>query len=73
MAELRDLYQEVILEHSKAPRNLSRAGRRRITRPRATTRCAATASRSISTWTATRSATSAFRARAARSRKLPRR
>ena len=48
MADLRDLYQEVILEHSKAPRNFASC-RRRITRPKASIRFAATTSPCILT------------------------
>jgi hypothetical protein len=41
--DLRDLYQEVILDHGRKPRNFRRSRTR--TRPRAaTTRCAATGS-----------------------------
>ena len=43
--ELRELYQEVILDHSKRPRNFRALRRRRPPAPRATTRCAATRSR----------------------------
>ena len=43
MADLRDLYQEVILEHSKAPRNYRELATP-TTRRKAITRCAATTS-----------------------------
>jgi nitrogen fixation NifU-like protein len=47
--DLRDLYQEVILDHGRKPRNFRRLEER--TAPRgATTRCAATASSSGSRW-----------------------
>ena len=42
-ADLRDLYQEVILDHSKQPRNFRAHARAPTARPRATTRSAATA------------------------------
>ena len=47
MADLRDLYQEVILEHSKAPRNFRELADGRTTKPKASIRSAATASPSI--------------------------
>ena len=51
MSDLRELYQEVILDHSKRPRNFGRLPARRTT-PTATTRCAATRSTSRSSSTA---------------------
>ena len=41
MSGLSELYQEVILDHNRRPRNF-RADRRRHAARRATTRCAAT-------------------------------
>lgn len=46
MDDLRDLYQEVILDHGKNP-GTSVIRRTATARPRATTRCAATSCRSI--------------------------
>ena len=43
MSDLSDLYQEVILDHNKRPRNFHVARERRATRRRASTRCAAIA------------------------------
>ena len=43
MSDLRDLYQEVILDHNKHPRNFGRSKAPTGT-PTATTRCAATGS-----------------------------
>ena len=43
--DLRDLYQEVILDHGRHPRHAHRL-EASTPPPRATTRCAATASRS---------------------------
>ena len=68
MADLRDLYQEVILEHSKR-RAIFANCRMRITGRRDTTRFAAITSPCISNWTAIRFATSVSRDRDARSRK----
>ena len=42
MSDLRELYQEVILDHNKTPRNFGRLDGARTARPRATTRSAAT-------------------------------
>ena len=42
MSSLSELYQNVILEHNRSPRNYRVDGRRRAARPRATIRCAAT-------------------------------
>ena len=44
MSELRDLYQEVILDHTKRPRNYGPLGTRDPPRDRLATRCAATSS-----------------------------
>ena len=46
MSDLSDLYQEVILDHNKRPRNFHAARRRQPPRPRASTRSAATVSTS---------------------------
>ena len=65
MPDLRELYQEVILEHNKAPRNY----RELVTanhRAEDITRCVVTTSPSTWIWRATRFATSASKAQDAR-------
>ena len=42
MSDLRDLYQEVILDHYRKPRNLATLVERQPSWPKASTRCAAT-------------------------------
>ena len=72
-AMLNDLYQEIILDHSKKPRNCRPMDVREPAWRRATIRCAATSSSCFSITRTASSRTSAFRARAARSRRLRRR
>ena len=53
--DLNDLYQQVILDHCKKPRNFHEMPRRPVVPRRAITRCAAINSNSFSHWMATRS------------------
>jgi len=45
MSDLSELYQQVILDHNRNPRNFKRLESANRPRPRATIRCAATASK----------------------------
>ena len=71
ISELRELYQEMILDHSRQAAQLRRRCPPPTAGPRATTRCAATGRRSPWPWTGTSSRTSASRAQAARSSPPP--